>query len=688
MKTRFLSGFLAVVGGGVAIVGCFQPTNTVTADTPRVVNAPPAPVQTAPLNPAPAVAAPVAPDTNVTAVAAVPTSLSPGVTEIAKLFQSNVSEEVLLAYINNYSTPFYATADEILYLNDLGVSDNVVTAVLKHKTDGSTPAPAVVAAEPKQEVQAAAPAPAAPAAPVQASVATAPLVPQEPAPAAVVAAPAPAQQVTVNYFYDTLSPYGSWVETDYGRCWRPAVVVANPGWRPYCDRGRWVYTDCGWYWASDYSWGWATFHYGRWCSDVRFGWVWVPDTVWGPSWVSWRYTSDHCGWAPLPPAAHYRPGFGFTYRERGVSISFDFGLTDSCYTFVPANRFCDPHPYRYTAPRHETTIIYKNSTVINNYIVNNNSKTIVNEGVGRQRIEVATKRPVERVAIHEVPKSSITPTNPDRIHRVGKDLVLYKPQAPEFVKPAVVAKPTAAEQPAPAHNNNPRASHPSAATPSWQPGASGKTETPGRGNSGKFQPGNQPASSPFAPKVVSKPSGSEQSAPAASVPKASAPNRPSTFQPGNGNANNNNNSRPSGSWQPRPVTEARTTPVTQPSTQAPSTARPSAPVQRTAPLVPSENANRGNSRFDNPRSSTPAPSYSAPAAQRPSYTAPQARESAPQHSAPAIPRQSNGNGASHREYSAPRASAAPAPSYQPNAGKAERESNGPSAPGYGGRGRF
>ena len=114
---------------------------------------------------------------------------------------------------------------------------------------------------------------------------------------AVATAPPP-QNVTVNYFYDNLSPYGSWVEVPaYGRCWRPAVVVTNPGWRPYCDNGHWIYTDSGWYWASDYSWGWATFHYGRWCSDVRLGWFWVPDVVWGPSWVSWRYTSDHCGWA-------------------------------------------------------------------------------------------------------------------------------------------------------------------------------------------------------------------------------------------------------------------------------------------------------------------------------------------------------------------------------------------------------
>ena len=36
--------------------------------------------------------------------------------------------------------------------------------------------------------------------------------------------------VTVNYFYDTLAPYGTWVEVEgYGRCWRPTVVVSEAG---------------------------------------------------------------------------------------------------------------------------------------------------------------------------------------------------------------------------------------------------------------------------------------------------------------------------------------------------------------------------------------------------------------------------------------------------------------------------
>src|SRR5207302_3435873 len=96
-------------------------------------------------------------------------------------------------------------------------------------------------------------------------------------------------------FSDALAPYGNWVDVaGYGRCWQPAVGAVNPGWRPYCDRGHWAYTDSGWYWMSDYSWGWAPFHYGRWFQHERLGWCWTPDNVWGPAWVSWRYSNNYC----------------------------------------------------------------------------------------------------------------------------------------------------------------------------------------------------------------------------------------------------------------------------------------------------------------------------------------------------------------------------------------------------------
>ena len=129
-------------------------------------------------------------------------------------------------------------------------------------------------------------------------------LPQEttPPPAEAVAPTRPATMAT---FDQGLSPYGRWVNTpEYGRVWQPASVSAD--WQPYTD-GRWVYTTAGWSFASSVPWGWATYHYGRWGWGAGLGWYWVPGTVWGPAWVSWRTSGTHVAWAPLAPRGYVYP---------------------------------------------------------------------------------------------------------------------------------------------------------------------------------------------------------------------------------------------------------------------------------------------------------------------------------------------------------------------------------------------
>lgn len=337
------------------------------------------------------------------------TAVSPAIAEFAKLAQASVGEEVLLAYIQKHPHGFNPTADEILYLNDLGVSDTVITAMVNHKP--------VFEAVPTAPVVAAAPAPdpnwVANNTVQRETVVEAPYTP-------------PAQ---VNYFYNSLAPYGSWVDVDgYGSCWRPSVVAVNPDWRPYCDRGRWMYTDCGWYWQSDYSWGWAPFHYGRWQSHSRWGWVWVPGDTWGPAWVSWRHGGGYSGWAPLPPAARFDVGFGFSFHDSNVGISFDFGLSDYAYTFIPAARFCDRNPYRYAVRGAHARNIYHNSTVINNYIRGNNN-TIINEGIGRDRIAAATRSEIRKVSLRDMPASTLARTSKGEVlDRESNALTVFRPR--------------------------------------------------------------------------------------------------------------------------------------------------------------------------------------------------------------------------------------------------------------------
>ena len=345
--------------------------------------------------------------------------------EVVKLTQAGVDEAVMLTYVSNSTSMFNLSSDEIIYLNDIGVPASVVTTMI-HRDQVLKLTPVALAPAESAAAQVNAPA-AEGAAPSYVNPPQPETQPIQPVDAGGSPPPQPVN-VTYNYFYDSLAPYGSWVDLPgYGSCWQPTVVVVNRAWRPYCNGGRWVYTDCGWYWYSDYSWGWAPFHYGRWVSDARLGWCWYPGYTWGPAWVSWRYSDGYCGWAPLPPSASYTYGVGFTYYGGSVGVSFGFGLGSSCYTFVPWNRFCGYKPYKYCAAPHQAQQIYQHSTVINNYISRNNN-TIVNQGIPIDKVRRHTGAEIRQVSIRETRNTIDRTTRGERFERDGRTLVVRRPQ--------------------------------------------------------------------------------------------------------------------------------------------------------------------------------------------------------------------------------------------------------------------
>jgi len=433
IKTNFVRQCsLGLAAGLIFFAGCARPS--AQPEQPSAVTAPPVPSPSAPVlaqaGPAapPAVDAAPAPDSTDTnapvIVERIPPSaqpenvpLSAGLAEVVKLAQAGVGEDVILAYVEKYAARFEVGADQILYLNDLGVSETVITSMLKH--DGSpAPAPAVAAAPALIQTQAVSNVPQT-------------QVPEQAPPPVTTAVAPPPTSTEVSYFYDTLSPYGSWIYlSGYGWCWQPTVASSVSTWRPYCDRGRWYWSDAGWYWSSDYSWGWAAFHYGRWYNHPGSGWVWTPGLVWAPSWVSWRYSDGYCGWAPLPPEARFVSGVGFTYYGRNVAVGFDFGLRSHHYSFVSINNFCDYAPYRYVVPHARVQNFYRNTTVINNYIVRNN-RTVINHGIGRETIARASQTRVREVSIRETPVSNMARVRGDRIDKEGNQLVVYRPQLPK-----------------------------------------------------------------------------------------------------------------------------------------------------------------------------------------------------------------------------------------------------------------
>jgi hypothetical protein len=361
-------------------------------------------------------------DTNVEpkVVQAAKVELPPTLAEIVRLAQSGAEESVVVTYVQK-APPYTVTSDQIIYLQDLGVGDSVLKAVVEHsqKDNGvavtvpeGAPAPALTNVPPppgSSEEQVSAPTPA------QNVVVEAPLTPKEPPPA--VAAD----------FYEPLTPYGTWVEiAPYGLCWQPSVVYVNRSWSPYCDRGRWIWTDSGWYWHSYYSWGWAPFHYGRWFHHAHRGWYWCPDRVWGPSWVLWRDSPGYCGWAPLPPGAHFSAGVGWSYHGHHVSHGFTFGLHAPHFTFVARSHFMDHHVRSHALHRHDANVVINKTTVVNNYVVGSGNR-VVNRGIDRGQIERATGKPVREVAVRELPRDAKRAVMPDQLTREGKTEVVYRP---------------------------------------------------------------------------------------------------------------------------------------------------------------------------------------------------------------------------------------------------------------------
>jgi len=373
----------------------------------------------------------------------VPPSIHPTrpLAEIIKLANSGVEESVMMAFVTNSTSTFNLSAEEIIYLKDIGVPDRVVTAmILRDQTLRVDSATALAAAAPP-------PAEEPPVAPNASEVAPQPdamaaQYPPEPA-------PAPTEVADDSAYYSALSPYGTWVNVGgYGPCWQPTAVVVNPGWAPYYNCGRWIWTDCGWYWSSYYSWGWAPFHYGRWFCHSRLGWCWAPDRVWGPSWVCWRYTDSHCGWAPLAPGTSYAFGAGLTFHGHPVGHGQDLGLKAANYRFVAWNHFRERDFQHYRLAPQQEDQLFKHSVLAAKFSGDGNN--IINDGLPPQKVASATGTPVRRVAIREMAGTARSPGDAERYDPVSRTVTVYRPNFAQTSTAASQGVPRPLPSPTPA----------------------------------------------------------------------------------------------------------------------------------------------------------------------------------------------------------------------------------------------
>jgi hypothetical protein len=228
---------------------------------------------------------------------------------------------------------------------------------------------------------------------------------------------AKSQEVNIDYFYDQLSPYGHWDNTDsYGWVWRP--YDTRPGWRPYSD-GYWVYTEYGWTYQADNNWGWAVYHYGRWAYLDYEGWVWVPGTEWAPAWVAWRNDDNYIGWAPLPPQVQWRAGIGL--NSQGFNIDVDIHWSN--WNFVEVGHFDDPRVgfYIYNPARNVTFLRRTRDITRYDYV----NQHIINRCIDPDRWERMYHRPLIRFSIIDAPtyKKTGVYRSPNR-----SEIRVYRPQ--------------------------------------------------------------------------------------------------------------------------------------------------------------------------------------------------------------------------------------------------------------------
>ena len=154
--------------------------------------------------------------------------LSYGVPQVLQLVQAKISDGVIVNYIQNSGTIYSLKADEIVYLKQQGVSDNVLNAMLNQRSrlTGSTEPASTTASPTAASVQTYAPAAPAPAV----------IYVQQTAPSSTVYVIPDTQTYLYDTYYYSGYPYYSYpYYGGYNYGW-PAVSLSF-GWGGYYGGG-------------------------------------------------------------------------------------------------------------------------------------------------------------------------------------------------------------------------------------------------------------------------------------------------------------------------------------------------------------------------------------------------------------------------------------------------------------------
>ena len=363
-----------------------------------------------------------------------PPNFPASLAQVVKLTRAGLGGEVVLAYVQNSALHYAPTADEMIYLHRVGVAEDVLAALIKHRVTPGTPPPGAAGSNlagasttPATEasdnasppvLRDASSGPRADEVALPTSPASSPAAyhAESPSASATAAPPThPPADSDAGFFFEDLAPYGDWLQTPDGEwVWQPTVQQAVPDWAPYRDNGQWLFTDAGWAWQSTYPWGWAPFHYGRWFNAPVGGWTWQPGHTWSPAWVSWRKSNSYFGWAPLPPGV----GLNVEYALMNPG-HLDYDLTAGSYTFVPASKFLSRNLSRHTVSASKTASLLAASVAIAP------SRRL---GIPPEEVAAAVHLPITPLPLRDAPAAQTRLASPG-----ARDLAVYRPSVQSSV---------------------------------------------------------------------------------------------------------------------------------------------------------------------------------------------------------------------------------------------------------------
>jgi hypothetical protein len=173
--------------------------------------------------------------------------------------------------------------------------------------------------------------------------------------------------------------------------------------------------------------GWITYHYGRWYYDNYYGWVWMPDDVWAPAWVEWRYDDDYIGWAPLPPYASFHMTFGIRFTTHWRAPA-------NYWNIIRYNRFGTVIRYRDTAPEEYARRLIHAGRAGSLYGVDH--ERIINRGLDRAIIERRGNVRFNRMEVREIREHSGERITRSNDNQSIEHIEVYRPTQDEMQRNA------------------------------------------------------------------------------------------------------------------------------------------------------------------------------------------------------------------------------------------------------------